>query len=309
MPSLNGLLTKLRLRRRPANTATIEQLWSIGIYAGSSPTDLKPAPNVINPVLTRDDVTDVRAAFVADPFMIKVQDTWHMFFELWNCQARKGEIGLATSPDTSKWTYRQIVLAEPFHLSYPYVFEWMSDYYMVPESWQGGAVRLYKATRFPTEWTSLGEILTGPYVFDTSLFQHGGLWWLFTATGTEIKNDTLRLYSAEKPLGPWKEHPRSPLIEGNGHIARPAGRVVKFNNQLIRYAQDCDPVYGMQVFAFEVLRLTDSEYEERPIQKSPILGASGLDWNLSGMHHVDAHLMPDGTWVACVDGWRAVATL
>jgi hypothetical protein len=37
---------------------------------------------------------------------------------------QEGEIGLATSEDGLKWDYKQVVLNEPFHLSYPYVFEW-----------------------------------------------------------------------------------------------------------------------------------------------------------------------------------------
>jgi hypothetical protein len=309
MPSLKGLLHRLDFRNKPPSVSTFEHLWSIGIYSGSSPTDLQPAPNVTNPVLTRKEVSDVRAAFVADPFMIKVGDSWHMFFEVWNRQSGKGEIGLATSQDALKWTYQRIVLAEPFHLSYPYVFEWMNDYYLVPESYQAGAIRLYRAAQFPFQWTFLGEILTGPYFADTSIFQHQGLWWLFTETNPTIKSDTLRLYVAERLPGPWKEHPCSPLIQSNGHIARPAGRVVSFRNQVIRYAQDCDPVYGTQVFAFEVVRLTASDYQEHPIGGSPILGANGSAWSTSGMHHIDPHPLDEGGWIACVDGWRAVPSL
>ncbi len=118
--------------------------WSIGIYIGDSPFDLKPPKGVRNPVLTREDVSDVTAAVVADPFMLRVSDTWFMFFEVFNWKANKGEIGLATSCDGMNWAYQQIVIAERFHLSYPYVFEWMNEYYLIPESHQAGSVRLYK---------------------------------------------------------------------------------------------------------------------------------------------------------------------
>ena len=98
------------------------------------------------------------------------------------CRPHRFSTGFQTSQDALKWRYQQIVLAEPFHLSYPYVFEWMNDYYLVPESYQAGAIRLYRAAQFPFQWTFLGEILTGPYFADTSIFQHQGLWWLFTET-------------------------------------------------------------------------------------------------------------------------------
>src|SRR5687767_8104954 len=96
-------------------------IWSIGIYSGESPFHLRPADGSHNPVLTRQNVSDVPACFVADPFMLQVRGTWHMFFEVMNSRSGRGEIGWATSEDALKWKYRQIVLREPFHLSYPYV--------------------------------------------------------------------------------------------------------------------------------------------------------------------------------------------
>src|ERR1051326_7511326 len=96
--------------------------WSIGIFSGPALSDLSPSPRARNPVLSEGDVTDVHAQFVADPFMIKAQDAWHMFFEVMNAQTGKGDIGLAASKDGLHWEYQQIVLSEPFHLSYPHVF-------------------------------------------------------------------------------------------------------------------------------------------------------------------------------------------
>src|SRR5262245_53920492 len=87
-------------------------LWSIGIYSGSYPYTLKPAHHANNPVLTRSDVTDVCAVFVADPFMLKVRGLWYMFFEIYNHNTDKGEIGLAISRDGFTWNYERIVLAE-----------------------------------------------------------------------------------------------------------------------------------------------------------------------------------------------------
>jgi hypothetical protein len=277
--------------------------WSIGIYTGESPFHFEPGQGVDNPVLTRQDVSDVLSAGVADPFMLKVNDTWYMFFEVMNWQTLRGEIGLATSEDKMAWTYRQIVLAEPFHLSYPYVFECQHDYYMIPESHKIGSIRLYKASRFPTQWSFIGTLLSGDSFMDSSIFRYEGKWWLFTETNPTFKCDILRLYYTDELTGPWREHPMSPLIEGNGHIARPAGRVLTFDDNLVRYAQDSYPHYGTQVRTLEITELTPTSYREREVDGSPVLKPSGSDWNGSGMHHIDPHLMDDGQWLACVDGW------
>jgi hypothetical protein len=280
-----------------------QQEWSIGIYAGTSPHALAAPPQVQNPVLTRQQVSDVPAAFVADPFMLRVHNIWYMFFEVLNRHTDKGEIGLAISDNGMHWQYQGLVLREPFHLSYPYVFAWLGDYYMIPETYQASAVRLYKAAPFPAHWSCVATLLHGPYFADSSLFRHGEMWWLFTETSSDMRHDTLRLYYANDLPGPWREHPASPVVAQNPHMARPAGRVLMDDGRIIRYTQDCYPVYGTQVRAFEVTELTTMRYHEQALAVRPVLSGSGTGWNASGMHHLDPHRLDAGRWLACVDGF------
>jgi len=301
------LFSQDELQKSSEAKAPKQHLWSIGIYTGRSPFSFEPAPNINNPVLTYEDVSDVSALMVADPFMINVHGTWHMFFEVFN-RTGKGEIGCAVSQNGFEWRYQRIVLAEPFHLSYPYVFEWMGEYYMIPESHQVKDVRLYKARQFPDSWECIGTLLSGQQCSDSSIFRHGEHWWLFTETNLD-KFDTLRLYSATTLMGPWREHPRSPIIYGNPHIARPAGRVVVVQDRIIRYTQDCYPIYGTSVWPFEITELTALTYQERQVSKDTFLGPSGIGWNTGGMHHIDPHQLSDGQWIACVDGWVGVDSL
>ena len=285
------------------------QEWSIGIYRGVTPWQIAPARDARNPVLTRHDVTDVAAAFVADPFMLHVQQTWYMFFEVMPQQGERGEIGLATSADGVQWQYQHIVLREPFHLSYPYVFEWEGAYYMVPESYQAEAVRLYRAARFPDQWSCVATLLRGPYFADTSVWRYADRWWCFTEASPDFSHDVLRLFFAADLQEPWREHPRSPLLERNPHTARPAGRVVVHNERVLRFTQDCAPVYGALVRAFEVTRLSTTHYAERPVSAVPVSQGSGTGWNAAGMHHLDPHRLSDGSWIASVDGffWHDVS--
>jgi hypothetical protein len=287
----------------PGNAPKKWEEWSIGIYIGATPFHFTSPDNVDNPVLTREDVSDVPASFVADPFMMRVDRTWYMFFEVMNCGNSRGEIGLATSADGVKWTYQQIVLTEPFHLSYPYVFEWMNDYYMIPETHKAGSIRLYKARKFPLEWSLAKTLISGPRFSDSSIVRFAEKWWLFTETDLTIKFSTLRLYYADDLMGRWYEHPKSPIVDENPRIARPAGRVLVLDERVVRYAQDCYPTYGMQVRAFEVTELTTTKYREREVGRGSIITGSGVGWNRNGMHHIDPHLMENGKWIACVDGW------
>jgi len=277
-------------------------VWSIGIYRGPDPFNLGPAPGAANPVMTRVHVTDIAADFVADPFLFRAQDRWHLFFEAMNSKTGRGDIGLAVSDDELRWEYRQIVLTEPFHLSYPYVFEWQDDIYMIPETYQAGAVRLYRADPFPTQWTFVRELIRAPYIVDASIFRHDDKWFLFADTSLNAAHDTLRLFYSEELTGPWIEHPKSPLIVGHPYVARPAGRVIHINDNPVRFTQGCKPHYGTNVRAFEIVELTLTTYREQEARPTPILGPTGAGWNAHGMHHVDAHLV-NGSWIASVDGW------
>jgi hypothetical protein len=118
-------------------------------------------------------------------------------------------------------------------------------------------------------------------------------------------SDTLAVYYADTLQGPWKPHPQNPVVSGNADIARGGGRVSVVAGRVIRFAQDCQPTYGTQVRAFEIVDLTTEHYAEKALAGGqPILKGSGAGWNASIMHHVDAHPLGPGRWIACVDGGR-----
>lgn len=286
----------------PATAAKVHpgKVWSIGWLSGPSPLALRPDPGADNPILTAEDVTDVAAEFVADPFLIRREGVWHLFFEILDSRTRRGVIGLATSPDARRWTYRGVVLDEPFHLSYPHVFADGPDVFMTPETLAPGRVRLYRAAAFPRDWRLEAEPVEGE-CSDPTVFRHGGRWWMFVGRPFE-GHDTLRLYHATSLTGPWREHPRSPVVASDPRRARPAGRVVSMAGRPLRFAQDCVPIYGTAVRGFEVVELTETAYAERPTTPEVVLAGGGQAWMAGRVHHVDAHRVGPGRWVACADG-------
>jgi len=294
-----------RLIGGPTPQPRSKHLWSIGIYSGNSPLALQADDAIPNPVLTRDHVTDLPASLVADPFLIRDGNDWHIFFEALDRRNGRGVIALATSGDLVRWTYRQVVLAEPFHLSYPHVFAWDGAWWMVPETHKTRTIRLYRATEFPLRWTLVHTLLSGERFADSTLFRHADRWWLFTETSPQMKHDTLRLYSADELMGRWTEHPASPIVAGDARSARPAGPVLATADGLVRVAQDCVPRYGVSVNAFEITELSETAYAERAVATNPVLRAGTAHWNSAGMHHLSAHEVSPSRWIAAVDGWYA----
>lgn len=276
--------------------------WSIAIYEGSTVWDLAPQGSIANPVIIPEMVTDTDALLVADPFMMRRDGVWYLFFEVLRRSDKRGVIAHATSDDGRTWRYGGVVLEESFHLSYPQVFEWKGEVYMVPESSADLSVNLYRAARFPGAWERVATLLTGYAFADATLFRHHDHWWMFVSTNV---NDVLNLYHSAHLDRGWQPHPLNPVVKQNAHHARPAGRVIEADGRLYRFAQDCAPEYGTGVFAFEITSLSTLDYSERIVFPEPLLTRSGAGWNSHGMHHIDAH-PHEGRWIAAVDGKTSI---
>jgi hypothetical protein len=271
--------------------------WSVGLMSGATLSTLKDIPNCHNPRLTRENVSSPLSEFVADPFLVKEGDLWYLFFELFNKARERGEIGVASSKDLCEWSYRGVVLSEPFHLSYPYVFKVNNDYYMVPESRQNREIRLYKATKFPNSWRMERVLKRGNYS-DPSLVFYQNKWWIFA----NLAPYGLAVFSSPSLDRKFIEHKQSPLYLGDSSRARPAGRILNIDGELYRFVQDNRGGYGRSVRMFRVSVLNQEEIREELVSPDPILSGTGSGWNGFGMHHISPERLADGTWVAAVDG-------
>ena len=287
--------------KRGVPFVTEREQWTIAIYRGDSPFNFKASANWWDPVLKAEHVTDVSAKFVADPFLIEEGDTWYLFFEVYNNKTEQGDLAVATSTNTRRWRYEQVILDEPFHLSYPYVFKWQDDYYLIPETFEANSIRLYKATNFPYEWTFVETLVEGKDFVDPSIAFFNDRWWLYSAT---TSNDTLYLYYADDLLGPWQEHPESPIVAQDAHKARSSGRVLVYEDNLYRLTMDIHPPVGThQVWAYKVTDISPTTYAEERVGDEPIIKASGTGWNGQAMHQLDPHQIGPNSWIASVDGF------
>ena len=282
---------------QPIVQSELESAWSIGIYTGPSPFHLSVPEGVSNPVLTASDVTDFEADILAHPFMIVTESQYHMFFTVKDGATDQGGIGLAQSKNGFDWEYRQLVIKEPFVLSYPYVFRWQNEYYLIPEGHTEMSVRLYRATNFPLEWTYERDLISGDQFISASVVHYNGRWWMFVSPEG---NDTLRLFFASDLAGTWDEHPLSPVVEKDPNIARPGGRLLVHDDTLYRMGQDCEPSYGNQVHAFQITEISPTSYQEKMIEP-PLVKATSKGWNAKAMHHVDLHQTGENKWIAVID--------
>lgn len=251
-----------------------------------------------NPIITRHTVPSP-TYFVADPFLYKSGSTWYIFFEQWDNYQAQGNIGYVTSDDGYHYEFGAICLDEPFHLSFPYVFQYEGTHYMLQVGPDNTDIRLYRADPFPDVWVFDSVLMLGAGFADPAIFRYQNRWYMFVCTNSNRRCD---LYTSTDLRTAWTLHPSSPIVANNSGRARPAGRTFVYGNgKLTRYAQKCDVVYGEAVRAFQIDLLTPTAYAEHEVPESPLIQATHEGWNSEAMHSFSPWW--DGTrWLVAVDG-------
>ncbi len=241
-----------------------------------------------------------RDRFWADPFPVCENGRRFVFLEEYPYRTGKGHISVLEIDDQGGWTRPRRVLERPYHLSYPFVFRWQGEYFMVPESARNRTVEIYRCRSFPDQWSLEKVLLEGVRAVDATLHQEGDRWWMFVNIGSEEAShchDELYLYHAPSPLGPWQPHPRNP-VKSDARGARPAGRLFRCQGQLYRPAQDCSRRYGGAIVLNQVRRLDLAAYEEAEASRIVPGWRPGL---------LAAHTWNQAQGLAVVDGMRRVA--
>jgi len=200
---------------------------------------------------------------IADPFLFVQNGETFLFFEEIEMTSGKGVIAAARMTPEGGLRDVKTVLEREFHLSYPFVFRYGEDIFMMPESAQAGRLDLYRAVEFPWRWEHFRTLLDGVYLVDGTLFEYNEKFWLFGAIRVEggSSHDELYLFSGPAPFGPFTPHPKNPIVS-DVRRARPAGRIFRDGQRIIRPAQDCSLHYGRAVEFREIVVLTDTDYAE-----------------------------------------------
>lgn len=202
--------------------------------------------------------------FWADPFPWHVNGEDFVFYEEMPFNTMKGHISCIKLGKNLEILLNEVVLECPYHLSYPFLFEYDEQLYMVPETRQNHQIEIYHCKQFPSKWKKAGTLIAGVDAVDATLLEFNGKWWLFTNVIEAGGNayDSLHLYHANSPLSNnWIPHPLNPIVR-NIQNARPAGRIFKKGSDLIRPSQDCSSRYGYAINFNRIEELSDKSYRE-----------------------------------------------
>jgi hypothetical protein len=288
--------TVLGVARRRARRALEREAWVVAARPRRD-APLTGRSNESTVGFTLIDWATPRSA--ADPFVFDDDGRMYVFFEDEDPVTRHGRIAcVRLDAGARPIAEPQTVLVRPYHLSYPFVFRYRGDIFMIPESRANRTVELYRACPFPSAWL-LEDILFGDIVaLDPTLLLDDGRLWLFVGIAEDgaAPNDELHLYSSESLAGPWWAHPANPVVS-DVRSARPGGRIFRHRGHLIRPAQDCSVRYGGALVFNRVDVLTAREYRETTIGRIEPTWLPGL---------VATHTYNFGTTVEVLDGKRRI---
>ena len=88
--------------------------------------------------------------FIADPFLFKYNNDYYAFFESWDYNY--GTICCSKLDSEYNFTNIEKCLDLKFHLSFPCIFEYKNNIYMIPETGAKKSILLYKCLEFPKKW-------------------------------------------------------------------------------------------------------------------------------------------------------------
>lgn len=225
--------------------------------------------------------------FLADPFVFSMGQEDYCFVEDFNREVGKGCISVYK-------LYKEYAdrlgeaIVEPFHMSYPYIFQYKNKLYMCPETCEKKEIRIYECEKLPLKWKLKKIIKTNVSAVDSTIFEWEGRWWLFTNIDSVNLGDRcseLHIFSSDNPLSDnWEPHAKNPVMV-DSLMARMGGLYA--NGKVIyRVGQKQGfSTYGKSFSINKIIKLTSNEYIEKTITEITANFFPGL----SGTHHMHSN--------------------
>lgn len=219
-----------------------------------------------------------KGQWIADPFLYETAGRTYLFVEQYFTEKQRAGIGVYEIINGEAVNNR-IIIDNPYHMSYPCVFNCNGKHYMIPESSANNTIDLYEASHFPYEWKRVKSLISGEIYVDSTVYKHGDKYYLIS-----YKKDTkgwhLVLFLLD--MDKFVLNQVSEKIYDN-NVGRPAGFLYMDKDLLIRPAQDCSRKYGESIILYKVNELEESGYSE---EKFSIIDAqhSLFERNIDRVH-------------------------
>lgn len=107
----------------------------------------------------------------ADPLVFQYGTKNYLFAEAYDRKTGKGAIAVAELNGKPENIEFKLIIEEKYHMSFPMVFAWGMEIYMVPETSENSSINLYHAIEFPYKWECAKSIITEAKIVDTVVYK------------------------------------------------------------------------------------------------------------------------------------------
>jgi len=185
----------------------------------------------------------------ADPIIYRVDGKVCLFVEAYNKFTNRGGIAVSILNKDGKFTYPKLIISEPFHMSFPNVFEMEGYVYMLPECSESEQLRIYKMGSSVYEWALCYSQNMHCKLVDSIVVKMDNDYGLLSCELNEENPHQTRLiyYSFDHNL-PDEPFEQLWQQEDFSYQVRNGGPLIEKNGQVIRVVQNSTPSqYGKSI--------------------------------------------------------------
>lgn len=199
--------------------------------------------------------------WIADPFVFEHDERLCLFVEMYDRYKTKAAIGMMEYID-GHFSELKAIYEFDCHTSYPCVFEYNDEIYMIPETKENREIVLLKCNVWPYVWTQDTILLNGIDAVDTTVFIYNDKLKIFIY---EMMNEgDANLYIADLNMGKKLCENLMLINNYNCYLGRPGGGVIEDSEGYIRVVQQGNNYYGERL-EFYRFNFTNDKYEEKII--------------------------------------------
>lgn len=202
---------------------------------------------------------EVPGYWYADPMLYHRDGHRWLFCEAFDLATGKGSIA-AWEFDGPQPHTPHIVLEEPYHLSFPTIFDWNGETWMIPETSANHSFNLYRCTACPGGWEKVLELDVGRELCDTIVLDANENTLALLCSETDPENQLLvryRRYLLRVDAAGFtldEDEPYNLQHRAFDYVSRNAGPLFRQDRQLVHATQVSTKVdYGVYL-QFYVLR-------------------------------------------------------
>ncbi len=234
------------------------------------------------------NIKNLSGRYFADPFVVDFKEKNYIFVEDYSYKDKKGSISVIEIDKNDNQKIFEKIIEEPFHMSFPFVFQHNGIFYMVPETSGSDSLKLYKCLNFPDKWIFCYDLISNIRCVDNIIFKKEKLYYLLnTKSYYNDFSSQLNVYYSDSPISKnWVKHKLNPIYF-TSKKGRNGGFIFQ-NNNLVRVAQNNkinhlgDNQYGREISLNNITDISPDLFKEEFIKKIK----PTVKENILGIHHM-----------------------